>query len=354
VYIETNTAEGDNTMKYFTDIISNPKNKWDNNVPFPIISGELFQTTFSEPKSATWFIRYHEGQWEISDQYNEDKKEQIRILAPPIKGITKASVEVVTSQLFALEHHRMIRSIRIKEETPKISVSVQRTREGDKNVYYDNTSYGSYCIMDGDKIKLEFSVEKNTETKTFHLIDCGLDYSVTCIGSLSLDSGNNCVSTESLQPQGFQVVIPPICNGIPFLVSCDYMEECVKVFITSQKTDLTINFDGISTSLESNRARGRFTEDNAITLLREYQKDRGMRNFAVTPSRFSEILTINFRVYKKQKFPTSFDNRTCGNCKHVGLFYQWCASCKVVYYCSPACQKKDWAKHKLMCKKKIN
>jgi hypothetical protein len=31
-----------------------------------------------------------------------------------------------------------------------------------------------------------------------------------------------------------------------------------------------------------------------------------------------------------------------------------CGSCKSVYYCSTECQKKNWEKHKLICKKKTS
>lgn len=40
----------------------------------------------------------------------------------------------------------------------------------------------------------------------------------------------------------------------------------------------------------------------------------------------------------------------CAICSRPGCV-QTCGGCKAVYYCSPACQKADWLKHKLVCKK---
>ena len=38
--------------------------------------------------------------------------------------------------------------------------------------------------------------------------------------------------------------------------------------------------------------------------------------------------------------------RMCNYCKSIGLGYKVCSNCKVVHYCGPACQRKDWPVHK--------
>eukprot|EP01063_Lacrimia_lanifica_P006916 TRINITY_DN14382_c0_g2_i1.p1 TRINITY_DN14382_c0_g2~~TRINITY_DN14382_c0_g2_i1.p1 ORF type:complete len:384 (+),score=160.11 TRINITY_DN14382_c0_g2_i1:45-1196(+) len=42
-------------------------------------------------------------------------------------------------------------------------------------------------------------------------------------------------------------------------------------------------------------------------------------------------------------------NPACGKEEDTPLSFKWCAVCKVTAYCSPACQKQDWKRHKLVC-----
>ncbi len=39
----------------------------------------------------------------------------------------------------------------------------------------------------------------------------------------------------------------------------------------------------------------------------------------------------------------------CYNCKSINKKLKKCSKCKVAYYCSPECQKKDWNRHKKLC-----
>ncbi len=43
--------------------------------------------------------------------------------------------------------------------------------------------------------------------------------------------------------------------------------------------------------------------------------------------------------------------KTCHGCKQIFEFCQLkrCSNCKIAYYCSKECQKKDWQKHKIFC-----
>lgn len=56
----------------------------------------------------------------------------------------------------------------------------------------------------------------------------------------------------------------------------------------------------------------------------------------------------NTRVYKGGREQVQ---RECGNCRKVDPKLQTCGRCKVVFYCSPACQKEHWSVHKILCKK---
>ncbi|KAF8188938.1 hypothetical protein K438DRAFT_1972124 [Mycena galopus ATCC 62051] len=41
----------------------------------------------------------------------------------------------------------------------------------------------------------------------------------------------------------------------------------------------------------------------------------------------------------------------CTNSKSKGASMRLCAQCKLAYYCSSDCQRNDWKRHKLLCKK---
>ena len=43
--------------------------------------------------------------------------------------------------------------------------------------------------------------------------------------------------------------------------------------------------------------------------------------------------------------------KTCHLCKSKTNLS--CGNCRIVYYCSKDCQKKDWKNHKLVCNKKV-
>ncbi|KAJ6620386.1 hypothetical protein B0H10DRAFT_2022688 [Mycena sp. CBHHK59/15] len=44
----------------------------------------------------------------------------------------------------------------------------------------------------------------------------------------------------------------------------------------------------------------------------------------------------------------------CRNSKLKGAAMKRCSQCKTVYYCSPACQRADWARHKVWCKIEVD
>ncbi|KAJ7468792.1 hypothetical protein FB451DRAFT_1257331 [Mycena latifolia] len=41
---------------------------------------------------------------------------------------------------------------------------------------------------------------------------------------------------------------------------------------------------------------------------------------------------------------------SCKNTKLTGFKMRLCTQCRTIYYCSPECQRKDWARHKAWCK----
>lgn len=43
----------------------------------------------------------------------------------------------------------------------------------------------------------------------------------------------------------------------------------------------------------------------------------------------------------------------CAYCGKSGIKFKLCSGCKSVRYCSVACQKKDWKKHKMACSKVV-
>ena len=48
---------------------------------------------------------------------------------------------------------------------------------------------------------------------------------------------------------------------------------------------------------------------------------------------------------------TSHQERRCAVCEKVTADILRCAVCKMAYYCSPKCQKRDWKRgHKTKCK----
>jgi len=54
----------------------------------------------------------------------------------------------------------------------------------------------------------------------------------------------------------------------------------------------------------------------------------------------------NVKINRKLK---EYGTRGCASCLKNGP-WKHCARCKSAYYCSLTCQKKDWEKHKLICK----
>lgn len=62
------------------------------------------------------------------------------------------------------------------------------------------------------------------------------------------------------------------------------------------------------------------------------------------PINFPE--SIAFLNLLKQKYCTP-----CTYCKSIVESMKWCGACKQMPYCSLGCQRSDWAKHKLVCKK---
>lgn len=50
--------------------------------------------------------------------------------------------------------------------------------------------------------------------------------------------------------------------------------------------------------------------------------------------------------FKKQFYRLKF----CAHCSERGKKFKYCSKCKICYYCSLECQKKDWKIHKKICK----
>ncbi len=67
----------------------------------------------------------------------------------------------------------------------------------------------------------------------------------------------------------------------------------------------------------------------------------------------NEVITkiIIDNKYANLSIFTSHTVRTCHGCKQMIESYQLkrCSNCKMAYYCSKECQKKDWQKHKIFC-----
>jgi hypothetical protein len=84
-------------------------------------------------------------------------------------------------------------------------------------------------------------------------------------------------------------------------------------------------------------------------------------NHGMTPLHISTLCgwkeVVDYLVNKGAKLEDQ-DNGMARACKYCGVMgvptMQKCPGCKVVWYCSPVCQKKDWKeggenKHKLQC-----
>jgi tetratricopeptide (TPR) repeat protein len=65
-----------------------------------------------------------------------------------------------------------------------------------------------------------------------------------------------------------------------------------------------------------------------------------------------EFSAAELRTMRQVVRETTVKNCECCNKtdKHEGTSLSTCSRCRVVRYCSPECQKKDWAEHKLACK----
>lgn len=65
----------------------------------------------------------------------------------------------------------------------------------------------------------------------------------------------------------------------------------------------------------------------------------------------TSLLEVTSTTEKKHLEPLSKQtiNTQCAYCKKTECT-KWCAACRKVYYCSEACQKKDWRNHKNSCK----
>ena len=66
------------------------------------------------------------------------------------------------------------------------------------------------------------------------------------------------------------------------------------------------------------------------------------RTGAVTP-----VIAVTVAVRVREAMPRA-DNE-CEKCE--GNAIKRCSGCRLVYYCSTACQKQDWKFHKVTCQK---
>jgi len=62
-------------------------------------------------------------------------------------------------------------------------------------------------------------------------------------------------------------------------------------------------------------------------------------------------LTSALLAYGTEKKKEIENRFTCAICKKTGNKLKKCGRCKIVYYCSAKCQRKDWKEHKKVCQK---
>lgn len=83
-----------------------------------------------------------------------------------------------------------------------------------------------------------------------------------------------------------------------------------------------------------------------------------LNSVALLPEK-SKIITENWEFLKWKYELTEFSEPICGlvkcrNCDNMESSqkeFEKCSRCKLVFYCSKACQKADWPIHKKLCKK---
>lgn len=83
-----------------------------------------------------------------------------------------------------------------------------------------------------------------------------------------------------------------------------------------------------------------------------------------TTSTGEKVTSLPENYEKKEEIPSKGDDfirerlmksledytNRCYNCNKVTKDIKACSGCKVTYYCSRECQKKDWSMHKRECK----